>query len=221
MSLKLDFSVVNKGEVQNKAIVMIHGWQGNKESFKSIASLLNVSNCSWYFPEAPYEIDGMIDKKTWAYEKSPGIWEVDEPKKLLTDFMLEEVLSKFDSQDVYVMGFSQGAAVCYRVFLSFNQSLGGIFPIGGFIRSYPGQPDDEVRVDISNFQKNTPILIGHGKDDDVVPVDAAKMAYTLLKNKCNNVKLHVYNGRHKIGVEYLKDVKKLIENKLEYIKEVF
>ena len=34
MSLKLDFSVVNKGEVQNKAIVMIHGWQGNKESFK-------------------------------------------------------------------------------------------------------------------------------------------------------------------------------------------
>ena len=71
----------------------------------------------------------------------------------MIDFMFDEVLSKFDSKDVYVMGFSQGAAVCYRVFLSFDQTLGGIFPIGGFIRSYPGQPDNEVSIEISNSQK--------------------------------------------------------------------
>ena len=161
----------------------------------------------------------ILKKKTWTYEKSPGIWEVEEPRTLLRSFVFNKVLNNFNSEDVYFMGFSQGAAVCYNLVLSFELTFGGIFPIGGFIRKFPGQKDDAIRIDVSSNQKNTPILIGHGKEDDVVPVEASKIAYKLLKKECNNVDIYIYKGKHKISLSYLNKVKELIlsnfKNKIE------
>ena len=205
----LKYDKIDTGEYQNRAIIMIHGWQGNKDSFKSIAKLLKVDNTRWFFPEAPYSIDGKDEKKTWAYEKSPGEWEVDKSKRMLKEFILDKVLNQFDSKDVFIMGFSQGAAACYELILSFKYPLGGIFPIAGFMRDFPGQ-GDKIKIEVSPSQKHTPILIGHGRDDDIVSVKASEKTYNLLKEKCKNVKLYIYNGKHKINVSYLNKVKELI-----------
>lgn len=208
----IKYDQINTGKYQERAIIMIHGWQGNRNSFKSITKLLKLDNTMWFFPEAPFSVNGDSIKKTWTYEKSPGVWEIDKPRAMIRKFILEEVLSKFNAKDVCVMGFSQGAAVCYEMILSFEHPLGGIFPIGGFIRKYyPGQHNN-VKINISPMQKDTPILIGHGKDDDIVSVEASKRAYELLKRKCNNVQLHIYNGKHKISLSYLNKVKEIILN---------
>lgn len=210
----LDYSLINKGDIQNKAFIMIHGWQGNKHSFKSIPNLLDIDSCAWYFPEAPYMFEGKPDKKTWAYEKSPGVWEVEETKRLLRSFIHDKVLACFDSKDVFVMGFSQGAAVCYELIQNFEVPLGGIFPIAGFIREFPGDKD-KITLNACPKQYKTPILIGHGKDDDIVTSDASKIAYNALKKDCTDIDLYIYNGRHKIGIEYLKRVRALIKKKYQ------
>ena len=113
------------------------------------------------------------------------------------------------------MGFSQGAAVCYSFILTLDYAFGGIFPVGGFIRNSPEQSDKDAasRLYVSDKQKDTPILIGHGKDDDIIPPEASEIAYSLLKDKCSNVNLNIYNGRHKIGLGYLRDVKAMILKK--------
>ena len=41
--------------------------------------------------------------------------------------------------------------------------------------------NNDIKIDVSSAQIDTPILIGHGKDDNVVPVEASKLAYRLLK----------------------------------------
>ena len=102
MNSKLDFSVINKGSSQNKAFIMIHGWKGNKDSFKPISKLLKLDNTTWFFPEAPYSCNNQ-SKKTWTYEKSPGIWEIEEPKAMIRKFILDKVLSKFNAKDVCIM----------------------------------------------------------------------------------------------------------------------
>ena len=209
MNTTLKYNVIDSGEIQNKAFIMIHGWQGNKDSFINILKLINISDCSWFFPEAPYMVGNDPSKRTWSYEKSPGEWEVEEPKKLLKIFIEEKVLSKFDPKDVFIMGFSQGAAVCYELILSFEHELGGIFPIAGFMRDYP-RAQDKIDIGTSPKQSNTPILIGHGRDDDIVSVDSSKKAFNLLKEYCNNIELCIYNGRHKIGLEYLKKVREIV-----------
>ena len=145
-SQELEFSIIKTGDTQDKAFIMIHGWQGNKNSFNFIPNLLNIPNCCWFMPEAPYLVNEDPDKRTWAIQKPSGKWEVERPKKMLRAFINDVVLSQFDACNTYVMGFSQGAAVCYELILTFDDPFGGIFPIGGFMREFPGQ-DDRVEVD--------------------------------------------------------------------------
>ena len=205
MPEKLIYDIVETEGKQNKAVVVIHGWKGNKDSFKSIASFLKLDSTTWFFPEAPFDIKGDKSKKTWSYQNDDGKWEVEKPKALLDDFFKSVVFEKFKPEKVYVMGFSQGATVCYEFILRLKHKFAGVFPVGGFLRD----PDGEIAIHPSQF--DTLILIGHGKQDDIVPFEASKIAFEKIKRVCHNVKFYAYNGKHKIGVEYLREVKKLIE----------
>ena len=166
---------------------------------------MKIQNAGWYLLEAPFSVkEG--DGWSWSYEISKGNWEIDEPKRLLNIFF-SELFKKYTSKNVYVLGFSQGGLVCLDFVLFLDQPLGGVFPIAGFLR----QP----KMDIERFhpcQKNTPILIGHGKDDDKVPVKASENAYRLLIKQEANVELLLYNGKHRIGMEYMKKVQKIIQS---------
>ena len=204
MITKLRYDFYQTGNSVDKVIVAIHGWQGNRNSMRPLIKSMKIQNADWYFLEAPYPVNEG-DGWSWSYEISDGNWEIDEPKRLLNKFF-SELFKKYTSKKVYVLGFSQGGLVCLDFVLFLDQPLGGVFPIAGFLR----QP----KMDIERFhpcQKNTPILIGHGKDDDKVPVKASENAYRLLIKQEANVELYLYNGKHKIGMDYMKKVKKIIQ----------
>ena len=205
MAEKLQYDFYQIGNSLDKAIVAIHGWQGDRNSMRPLIKSMKIQNAGWYLLEAPYRVtEG--DGWSWSYEISDGNWEIDEPKRLLNNFF-SELFNKYPSINIYVLGFSQGGLVCFDFVLYLDQSLGGIFPICGFLR----QP----KVEIDRFhpsQKNTPILIGHGKDDNKVPVEASENAYRLLIKQEANVELFLYNGKHKIGMEYMKKVQKIIQS---------
>jgi len=205
LAQKLQYDFHQTGNSLDKAIVAIHGWQGDKNSMRPLIKSMKIQNAGWYLLEAPYRVaEG--DGWSWSYEISDGNWEIDEPKRLLSNFF-SELFKKYTSKNVYVLGFSQGGLVCLDFVLFLDQPLGGVFPIAGFLR----QP----KMDIERFhpcQKNTPILIGHGKDDDKVPVKASENAYRLLIKQEANVELLLYNGKHKIGMEYMKKVQKIIQS---------
>ena len=204
MAEKLQYDFHQTGNSLDKAIVAIHGWQGDRNSMRPLIKSMKIQNVGWYLLEASYPVkEG--NGWSWSYEISDGNWEIDEPKRLLNKFF-SELFKKYTSKNVYVLGFSQGGLVCFDFVLYLDQPLGGVFPICGFLR----QP----KIAIERFhpnQKNTPILIGHGKDDDKVPVNASENAYRLLKKQEANVELFLYNGKHKIGMYYMKKVKKIIQ----------
>ena len=84
---------------------------------------------------------------------------------MLKSFLNDIVFKQYDSSDVYVIGFSQGAAVCYECVIVIEKKLGGIFPIGGFLFKDSGK--DKI---VSEHNIETPILIGHGikrKNSDI------------------------------------------------------
>ena len=218
--MMLDFNRYKK-EKASKAIVAIHGWGGNKESFLPFVKNFKVNNVEWFLPEAPYLVDSDTanesielslqnnsQKKSWTYKKSNGTWEIYEPIKMLNNFFNNLIFQEYQSQNVYVLGFSQGAAVCYEYVMGIEKTLGGIFPIGGFLFK---QSVGKSRVSSQN--KNTPIIIGHGKKDEVVPIKKSKIAYDHILKEKANVKLVEYNGGHKISMSYLKEIKRVIDGK--------
>ena len=187
-----------------KVIVAIHGWEGDRNSMQPIMKLMKIYNAGWYLLEAPYTLNGG-NGRSWSYQLSDGVWEVEEPKGLLRSFFTE-IFEKYPSRKIHVLGFSQGAMVCLDFVLFLNHPLGGVFPICGFLR-HP----DKKQGRFHTCQKETPILIGHGKDDDKVPVKASENAYHLLIKQEANVELLLYNGKHKIGMDYMKKVEKIIQ----------
>ena len=205
MAEKLQYDFHQTGNSLDKAIVAIHGWQGDRNSMRPLIKSMKIQNAGWYLLEAPYRVTAG-DGWSWSYEISDGNWEIDEPKRLLNSFF-SELFNKYPSKNIYVLGFSQGGLVCFDFVLYLDQPLGGVFPICGFLR----QPKIEIERFHPN-QKNTPILIGHGKDDDKVPVKASENAYRLLIKQEANVELLLYNGKHKIGMDYMKKVKEIIQS---------
>ncbi len=218
--MMLDFNRYKKGKAV-KAIVAIHGWGGNKDSFLPFVKNLKVDNVEWFLPEAPYFVDRDIldeskeipsdnnfHKKSWTYKKNNGTWEIYEPINLLDNFFNNLIFQEYLSHKVYVLGFSQGAAVCYEYIMGIEKTLGGIFPIGGFLFK---QSSKQSRVSLHN--KDTPIIIGHGKKDEVVPIEKSKIAYDYILKERANVKLVEYNGGHKISMDYLREIIKVIDGK--------
>ena len=189
----------------NEVIVGIHGWKGNKESFIPLTKNKLFRSYNWILPEAPYDVKVKDNSKSWSFEKEDGTWEIKEPKKLLTDFFNNVVFKKYKSKNVYVIGFSQGALVCYEYICHIEKQLGAIFPIAGFIRN-----KENV---ISEAQKKTPIVIGHGIDDQIVTIDKSLEAYKLLKKENANVKFHKYTGKHRFTKEIIEIIHKSIEKK--------
>jgi len=189
------------------AFIMIHGYGGNKDSMKPLLNLLSFKeDVSFYFLQAPYAIKN--NSYSWSYEIKPGVWEREEPKKLLNQFFDENIFSAYRDSNVFLFGFSQGAFICFEYGLNIQNAIGGIFPIAGF---------KETSSSIHPSQIYTPLIIGHGVDDDVIDVSSSEEAYNYYTNikKMKNVKLITYKGKHKIGLKYLKVVNQTMkQNKI-------
>ena len=131
MNTKLQYDLHKIGDASKKIIVAIHGWQGDRNSMRPLIKSMKIQNAGWYLLEAPYPVkEG--SGWSWSYEISDGNWEIDEPKRLLNKFF-SELFKQFTSTNIYVLGFSQGGLVCLDFVLYLDQSLGGVFPICGFL----------------------------------------------------------------------------------------
>ena len=206
MNIKLQYDLHEIGDASQKAIVAIHGWQGDCNSMYPLIKSTNIKNVGWYLLEAPFPVKNG-EGFSWSYEKSNGQWEIDEPRRLLNDFF-GELFTIYDSRKIFVMGFSQGGLVCFDFVLFLHEPLGGVFPIAGFLR----QPEYNGER-FHSSQKNTPILIGHGTEDDRVPVESSQNAFNKLLAQGANAELLLYKGKHKIGVEFIKKMKEKIQLK--------
>ena len=209
--MKLDYTTIQPidGQINKKiAIIYIHGWKGNKNSFISIAKNMHIKSATWFFPEGPYTVDNNKDNKSWTYQKEDGSWELKKSKELLNDFMEKEVLKKFQSNNIFFIGFSQGAAVCYEYIISMNYSFGGVFAYAGFSRK------NKKNHIINTKQLKTKIIIGHGKNDSIIHHEESVYIYKLLKKQKANVELLLYPGNHKIPISYLNLLKDYINEKI-------
>tara|TARA_B100000700_G_C14835857_1_gene756784 strand:+ start:297 stop:920 length:624 start_codon:yes stop_codon:yes gene_type:complete len=200
---KIDFSFI-KSTKTKKAIVAFHGWQGNKDSFLPLVKNPLFNDYNWFLLQGPYRVNNDPNRRSWSYEIEPNNWAYEEPKKIIDYFFQNRVFNKFESKDIFVIGFSLGALVCYEYICSMNEPLGAIFPISGFSRS--------SEINLNPNQTNTPIIIGHGKNDIVVPIEKSIKAYEALKANNANVELITYDAQHNIPIKMLTTISQKIKN---------
>ena len=184
-------------------IILLHGWGADADDLipvgKSIIhnSLLEFEIISLAAPSLRSNEIG----RQW-YGLFPPDWNEAE---IAVDKLLE-TLKAFDKTNIslkktVLLGFSQGGAMALDAGLRLDL---------GLVISCSGYPHPKW-----NPIKNNPVLLSHGLQDDVVPINASRQILKRLKKESNvHNELYEYNCSHTIHPDFI-DVIRL------KIKELF
>jgi len=128
--------------------------------------------------------------------------------KLIAKF-LDEIVNKYtiDSNDICLLGFSQGTILSYALGLNYPERFKKIIGFSGYI--------DEAMVftKINNLNySNLNLYISHGTQDPVIPVDWARKSIKILKEKNINHNYKEFDSGHTISAENFYDFKNWLES---------
>ena len=122
----------------------------------------------------------------------------------------QEIKELGDSRKIIIGGISQGCAMALYAGLSYHKPLGGIVGIAGFFLPF---------THVHQANERTPIFIGHGQQDNIVPVSMAALSYALLdftKHKLI-VRLEPFLG-HSINQNLCLEIKRFLGNVFDQTK---
>eukprot|EP01016_Furgasonia_blochmanni_P050293 TRINITY_DN7753_c0_g1_i5.p2 TRINITY_DN7753_c0_g1~~TRINITY_DN7753_c0_g1_i5.p2 ORF type:complete len:245 (-),score=51.27 TRINITY_DN7753_c0_g1_i5:1700-2374(-) len=148
-----------------------------------------------------YDIKAMErDEATEAnFDNYVSVKEVLESEETIKKNLKDEIAILGDSKKVFLGGFSQGCCMSLHVGLGFDQPLGGIIGLSGFL--FPIS-----KVNPANAK--TPVMLSHGVDDDLISVDLAKRSYTKI-DRCDRYvyDLFIEDLGHSVNEETIEGVR--------------
>jgi phospholipase/carboxylesterase len=173
-------------EDAQKALIMIHGRGANANDILSLADYLNVNDFALLAPQAtgntwyPYSFMAPVSQnEPWLSSSLNLIKE-----------LLDEITDKnITSENIYFLGFSQGACLTLEFAARNAAKFGGVVAFTG------GLIGDKIHSEnYAGDFKNTPIFIGSSNPDPHVPVERVSETAKILKNMGAVVTQKLYNG---------------------------
>ena len=198
MAKALDFIDVPPNNQDKKGlIVILHGWGANAEDVASIVPFLQLPGYHFVLPNAPFPHPHSPIGRAWYELSRDNMYEgLAQSRKLLIDFLQSlESNTRIPLKQTILSGFSQGGAMTLDVGLKLP--LAGLISMSGYLHS-----------DIQNLQTSAtnslpPVLIMHGKQDEVVPLQAAQKARDALELQAVSLEYHEFDGGHQITSQML------------------
>ncbi|RIA89419.1 Phospholipase/carboxylesterase/thioesterase [Glomus cerebriforme] len=125
-----------------------------------------------------------------------------------------EIDAGIPSDRIVIGGFSQGAAVGITVGLLSEYRLAGIIGLSGYVPL-----KEKTFTMATDANKNTPIFMGHGDSDMILPYQIGKLSHDLLKSGgYSGVTFKTYYG---MGHQYSqKEIKDVIADVISFLQEV-
>ena len=109
------------------------------------------------------------------------------------------------SERIYLIGLGEGAAAAYRLGLAMADQVAGVVALNGRLPKPAGRPLFRLSA-----IRNLRIFIGHGSNNPVIPVAAARQATRLLNTAGADVRFQSYSSTHRIHSDMLRDVNRWI-----------
>jgi phospholipase/carboxylesterase len=206
LSLKYRLSATASKNHKPALVILLHGYGSNEED------LLGLSQ---FFPpdfiilsaRAPYKAD--VGGYQWferelvngKYSGKPE--HIRHSKNLILKFV-DDAIKKYhgDAGRVYLVGFSQGAMMCYETGISAPEKIKGIGVLSGKMSA--GLMSS---IHADKKLKSLRMFIAHGTSDTQLPYADGKAAYDRLLEIGLMPELHTYPGMdHTISREVMTDL---------------
>jgi len=199
---QITFTGTPLGE-SRKALIMLHGRGASAADILSLAQYLNIDGYSVLAPQA--------GNHTWYPFSFLSPIERNEPSlssalTLMGDIVNDLIAGGVDRQDIYFLGFSQGACLALEFAARHAAKYGGIAALtGGLIGE---------RINTQHYSGDflqTPVFLGTSDPDPHVPVERVYATSNIFKNMNAAVTEKIYaNLGHRINEDEIAQLNRLI-----------
>jgi phospholipase/carboxylesterase len=198
------------GQKPKGTIVLLHGWGANYQDLLSLAPYLDLPDTQFVFPNAPFDHPYGPSGRMWYDFPSDysfiGSAEFgDRPDLTSSRQQLTELLAELPDHtgiplsETILGGFSQGGAMTLDVGL--NLPLKALMVLSGYVHT-PLK---------STLAEPMPVLLVHGRQDQVVPIQAAQQANSQLQALGVPVKYLEFNMGHEIQPVVLEQIQAFVK----------
>jgi predicted esterase len=185
-----------KGE-HKFSMIFSHGLGDEGASFIDVFEMLSLKNTRVILPNAPvqpvtcnggyrmpawYDIYNLGPNRDLINDKQDEKGILESSEKILE--LVDAEAAKVGYKNVFIGGFSQGAAMSMFTAMRCQHELGGVIAASGYAL-LPAQGDANIHT------KTTPMLVYHGVMDPVVPVAGARLSQEHFKRHgVTNIEYH-------------------------------
>jgi len=197
------FNTFSTSDLPQKVVIAIHGWTGDISSMEPVAKSLRLPNTKWVIPQAPYKSDK--SGYTWFDGNDETGWKYIDSFKIINSLIQDLVNQGFKYDEIFLLGFSQGACLAMEWIIRQPFSIGGAIPIAGFIKY-----KDRFKIDANHESKRTQVLLIHGNKDEIIHPEESKKALKLFQSLDYEANLHILSAGHKIPLSANKLIQQFI-----------
>ena len=197
---------------KNPLLLLLHGYGSNEADLFSFASELPDN---YYVVSARAPFDMQYGSYAWYainFDADENKFSDLEQAKVSRDLIakfIDELLVNYpiDSQEISLVGFSQGCILSYAIGLSYPKKINRIVAMSGYFNE---------KIAIENFEESDlstlKIFATHGNVDQVVPVEWARKAQPTLSKIGVNIEYKEYPMGHTISQNCFYDVLNWLTN---------
>ena len=209
----MDAVIIEPPEPPTATVIWLHGLGADGHDFEPVVPELGTNNTRatrFVFPNAPRQpvtINAGMVMRAWYDIREPSLpGEADEAgirksEKMLRGFIAREIETGIESERIVLAGFSQGGVIGLRTGLLFEQPLAGILALSTYLPLA-----DATREEAHPANRATAIFMAHGRNDPLIPIEAAKDCADVLTTLGYPLQWFEYNMPHSVCPEELKDI---------------
>ena len=191
-------------------VIWLHGLGADGHDFEPIVPQLKLPDnlpIRFVFPHAPEmavsAFGGQRARAWFDFNPSGGadLPGVQKSAIQIRDLIQNEIDGGIPAERIVLAGFPQGGVMALQTALYHPRRLAGILALSTFLID-----DEGLNSDKSAMNAEIPILMCHGQQDAVLPIDLGKSAFTVLESAGYSIKWHEYPMGHEVCLEEIREI---------------
>jgi predicted esterase len=197
-----------EGKGPHRTLIVLHGFGQRAEEFIKVFEKLPPQGILVAAPQAPHQFYPRFPARevgfSWLtrYERDQSIADFIGYMRQFLELLKTE--RNADLTRLYVLGFSQGVSMAYRFWVH------RAAPVRGLIACSSDLPPD-VAERLGSMPP-APILLVHGRDDQIVPIAKSREAEAILRAQAIPAELLEFDGGHYVPSQAIDRVAQMIAN---------
>ncbi|GJQ11144.1 hypothetical protein GpartN1_g2935.t1 [Galdieria partita] len=170
---------------QDSTLILLHGFGSSASDLIPLAESVAPPSTKCILPEAPLRHDAPFPVRAWfSLDLTSHLWYRCSDKEGLEStlnrifkLVADEIEKGISSNKIFIGGFSQGGAVTLNCMLRSPHQLGGFVAASSWLVG-----EEEYPAKLLSTHLETPLFMGHGENDSVVPFALGKHSAEIIRS---------------------------------------